>query len=111
MVDLSGPDATGTDHAFRVAGFGIFAASAGDLVTTEWGLSNTSLQEGNPIATNRAVRVTHHILGPAAVWWTTQHLHRKGKRNLALSLRIALTVAYSYAMTHNVRTVNGIGTP
>lgn len=92
--------------AFQFSGMGMFGASAADLATTEWGLSQPNLQEGNPIAGNRGVRVVHHVLGPAAVYWTTEKLRQSGRPKLALALRIGLMAAYSFAAVHNVRQVH-----
>src|SRR3990172_3806769 len=92
---------------FEASGVGLFAASAADFATTEWGLSR-GLQEGNPVASQRGVRLLHHVVGPAAVYWTTERLQRSGKTKLALGLRIALMAAYSYAAIHNLHQVNGV---
>ena len=92
---------------FEFSGVGLFAASAADFATTEWGLSR-GLQEGNPVASQRGVRLLHHVVGPAAVYWTTERLQRSGKTKLALGLRIALMAAYSYAAIHNLHQVNGV---
>src|SRR5262245_21120271 len=56
---------------FEASGVGLFAASAADFATTELGLSR-GLQEGNPVASQRGIRLVHHIVGPAAVYWTTE---------------------------------------
>jgi hypothetical protein len=87
---------------FNVSGVGMFAASAADFATTELGLSR-GFQEGNPVASNRGARLVHHVLGPAAVYWTSDRLQKNGKRRLALGLRLALMAAYSYAAIHNLR--------
>lgn len=100
-----GPDSL----VFQASGWGMIAASAADVATTEWGLSR-GLAEGNPMASNRTARVLHHIVGPAAVWYTTEKLQESGKKKLALSLRIALMAAYSYAALHNTRQI-GSATP
>jgi hypothetical protein len=92
---------------FRITGVGLFAASAGDLATTEWGLKYPGLYEGNPMADNRGVRIATHVLAPAIVWWTTEKMHKAGRKKLALGIRIGLMVAYSYAAIHNVRMVHG----
>jgi hypothetical protein len=98
-----------TDNSpiFDFSGVGLFAASAADFATTEWGLSR-GFQEGNPVASQRGVRLLHHVVGPAAVYWTTERLQRSGKTKLALGLRIALMAAYSYAAIHNLHQVNGV---
>jgi hypothetical protein len=93
--------------ALQISGFGMFAASATDFATTELGLAR-GLSEGNPVASDRALRLVHHVVGPAAVYWTTEHLRRKGKDKLALTLRIALIAAYGYATVHNLRQVSGL---
>jgi hypothetical protein len=90
---------------FAASGFGMFAASAADFATTEVGLSS-GLNEGNPVAQDRGLRLVHHVVGPAAVWWTTEKLRQNGKTKLALSLRIAVMVAYSYAAIHNTYLVS-----
>jgi hypothetical protein len=46
------------------------------------------------------------VVAPAVVYWTTEEMHKRGRRKLALALRIGLMVAYSYAAIHNIRTVN-----
>ncbi len=92
---------------FEASGLGLFAASAADFATTEWGLSR-GLQEGNPVASRRGIRLVHHVVGPAAVYWTTERLQKSGKTKLALGLRIALMVAYSYAAVHNLHEVTGV---
>jgi hypothetical protein len=93
--------------AFEMSGVGLFAASAADFATTEWGISR-GLHEGNPVASQRGVRLVHHVVGPAAVFWATERLQKSGRTKLALGLRIALMAAYGYAAVHNLRQVNGI---
>jgi len=92
---------------FDFSGVGLFAASAADFATTEWGLSQ-GLQEGNPVASQRGIRLVHHVVGPAAVYWTTERLQKSGRTKLALGLRIALMAAYSYAAVHNLRQVGSL---
>jgi hypothetical protein len=91
---------------FKFAGVGMFAASGGDLVTTEWGLQQDGIYESNPVSTHRGVRIATHVAAPAVVYWATEEMHKKGKKKLALALRIGLMVAYSYVAIHNIRTVN-----
>jgi hypothetical protein len=105
-VPAEGSIPTDSSPIFEFSGVGLFAASAADFATTEWGLSR-GLQEGNPVASQRGVRLLHHVVGPAAVHWTTERLQRSGKTKLALGLRIALMAAYSYAAIHNLHQVNG----
>lgn len=100
---------TGATPLFHLAGWGMVAASAADLATTEWGLSR-GLREANPLASDRGVRLLHHVAAPAAVWWTTERLRRSGRTKLAVSLRIALMAAYGYAAFHNAHRI-GAGSP
>jgi hypothetical protein len=83
----------------------MFAASAVDLLSTEWGLAN-DFGEGNPAASQRGVRIATHIVAPATVWWATGKLERSGNRKLALILRISVMAVYGYAAMHNVRVVS-----
>ena len=89
---------------FDVFGIGMFAASAGDLASTEWGLTQPGIYEANPLAAHRGVRVSTHALVPAAVWWASKRLHQNGHDRAALWVRIAVTAAYGYAVMHNLRT-------
>ena len=98
---------SGSSPIFAFSGAGLFAASAADFATTEWGLSR-GLQEGNPVASQRGMRLVHHVVGPAAVYWTTERLQKNGRTKLALGLRIALMAAYSYAAVHNLRQVGSL---
>ena len=97
-------DGTGAT-ALRVSGVGMFAASAADLLTTEYGLSQ-GLDEGNPAASSRGLRVVTHVVGPAAVYYATEKLQREGKTKTALILRISLMAVYSYAAIHNARLIH-----
>ncbi len=89
---------------YRFFGATMFAASAGDLATTEWGLTKPGIYESNPLATNRNVRVTAHVLVPTVVWWTTNKMRKNGHHKAALWIRIGVTAAYGYAVMHNLRT-------
>jgi hypothetical protein len=84
----------------------MFAASAGDVATTEWGLAQPGIYEGNPVSTHRGVRIATHVVAPAVVWWTTEEMHKRGRKKLAFAIRIGLMIAYSYATAHNLRTIN-----
>lgn len=98
-------DVTFEDALFRLSGMGMFAASAADVATTEWGLRHPGLDEGNPLVSNRSFRMAAHIAAPAAVWWTTERIHKSGHRRLALILRIGLMAAYGYAAARNFHTI------
>ena len=89
---------------YRFFGATMLAASAGDLATTEWGLTKPGIYETNPLATNRNARVTAHVLVPTVVWWTTNKMRKSGHYNAALWIRIGVTAAYGYAIMHNLRT-------
>ena len=89
---------------YRFFGATMFAASAGDLASTEWGLTKPGIHESNPLATNRHARVTAHVLVPTVVWWTTNKMRRNGHHKAALWIRIGVTAAYGYAVMHNLRT-------
>lgn len=97
----------GSSALFRASGVGMFAASASDIATTEWGLSQ-GLHEANPAASQRGLRLATHVVGPAVVYWASERLVRTGKPKLALGLRVALMVAYSYAAIHNARLIQAI---
>lgn len=92
---------------FKFTGAAMFAASASDLLTTEYGLKQPGVYEANAFAENRGLRIATHVVAPAVTWWATEKIHKKGRPKLALAIRIGLMVAYSYAAIHNVRTVNG----
>ncbi len=89
---------------YRFFGAIMFAASAGDLASTEWGLSKPGIYETNPLAMNRNVRVTAHVLVPTVVWWATNKMRKNGHHKAALWIRIGVTAAYGYAVMHNLRT-------
>ncbi len=91
---------------FRAFGAGMFLGAAGDLATTEWGLAQPGIRESNVLAANRGVRISTHVLAPALVWWTTDEIRKSGHPKLAFALRIGITLAYSYAVAHNLRTIN-----
>jgi hypothetical protein len=92
---------------FAAMGVGMFAASAGDLATTELGLARAGITESNPFQRNRLVRLSTHAAVPALLWWTTDRLHARGKTKLALIMRIGFTAAYGYAVLHNTRSMGG----
>ena len=100
LIGGSGPSA-----AFVATGASMFAASAADILTTEWGLSE-GLVEGNPLVTNRGVRIATHVAGPLAVYWATERLRKSGRVKLAWALRLSITAAYAFASVHNARIIN-----
>lgn len=110
LAEFQLPPATDTfdvggTPALRASGVGMFAASAADLITTEVGL-NRGLNESNPAAANRGLRIATHVVGPMAVYYATERLQRSGRTKSALLLRISLMAAYSYAAIHNARLIN-----
>jgi len=96
---------------YRFFGATLFATSAGDLATTEWGITQPGVYESNPLAANRNIRVTAHVLVPTVVWWTTNKMQRNGHHQAALWLRIGVTAAYGYALMHNLRTAGAASPP
>lgn len=101
-------DDDGQNALFKALGVGMFLASGADLASTELGLSQPGITEINPTQQNRALRVTTHVAAPAMMWWVSEKVHRGGKPKLALFMRIGFAVAYSYAVMHNVRTMNSV---
>lgn len=99
---IGGGDPSG---AFVASGVSMFAASAADILTTEWGLSQ-GLVEGNPLVTQRGVRIATHVAGPLAVYWATEKLRRSGRGKLAWALRLSITAAYAFASVHNARIIH-----
>lgn len=95
------------DRLFKFTGGAMFAASAGDILTTEYGLGQPGIYESNAFADNRGIRIATHVVAPAVTWWATEKIHKKGHPKLAFAIRVGLMVAYSYAAIHNVRTVQG----
>lgn len=91
------------DGLFRTFGYGMFIAAAGDAASTEWSLSQTGIYERNPLMTNRAVRLSTHVLAPTLAWWATERMHHKGHVRSALLLRIGITAGYSFLTVHNLR--------
>ena len=104
--ETSEPAREGGQALYRFLGATMFAASAGDLATTEWGLTRSGVYEANPLVANRNVRVTAHVVVPTLVWWTTNKMRQNGHHKAALWIRIGVTAAYGYAIMHNLRTAN-----
>jgi len=87
---------------FQAFGIGMYVASAGDVISTEWALSKPSFYETNPLMANRAVRLSTHAIIPAAAWWFTKRLRRDGHGRAALFLRIGITAGYSCFTIYNL---------
>jgi hypothetical protein len=94
--------------AFTSIGVGMFVASGADLLSTEIGLGRPGIVETNPMQQGRTLRIATHVAAPAAMWWITEKVRRQGKPKLALLMRIGFSVAYSYAVMHNVRTIDSL---
>ena len=92
---------------YRLLGYGLYASSAADLASTEWGLERRGLVEANPLMANRSVRISAHVVAPAVTAWATDEVSRRGHEKLALYIRLGFTVLYSYAVIHNLRTIHG----
>lgn len=95
-----------SSSAFKAFGVGMFVAAGADLASTEFGLSQPGTYEVNPFQGNRTVRALTHAAAPAFMYWATEKMRDKGKPKLALLTRIGFTIAYSYVVMHNVRTVS-----
>ncbi len=57
---------------------------------------------------NRNVRILTHVAAPAFMYWVTDKLHDQGKTKTALVARIGFSVAYSYIVMHNLRTISSV---
>jgi len=93
---------------FSGLGVGMFLATSGDAVSTEWGLSRPGVYEANPLMRNRAVRIGAHVAVPTLMWWASDHFYKNGQRKVAWALRIGMTAAYGYVTLHNVRKVSKV---
>jgi len=85
----------------------MYAASAADVVTTEWALRRPGGYERNPFMGDRSVRLAAHAAVPAVAWWTTEWLQRNRSRKAALFLRIGITAGYTFLAVHNARVARG----
>jgi hypothetical protein len=95
------------DDWHRRLGMGMFAASASDVASTEWGLARAGLHERNPAMRNRTLRLTLHVAAPALVWYATEKLREQGRPRLAFWARVGVIVAYGLAAAHNIRLSSG----
>lgn len=93
---------------FKAFGVGMVVAAAGDLVSTELGLRHPSIYEANPLQRDRGVRIGMHAVAPVLTYWASERVRRSGRPKMALLIRIGVTVAYSYAVMHNLRTTAGV---
>ena len=87
---------------FRVMGWATYAGSAGDMVTTEYGLSHGAV-ELNPMAQNCLTRCAAHALIPPLVNFTTAKIYHSGHERTALWVRIGVNVFYGAVVVRNLR--------
>ena len=88
---------------FDTFGYGVYAARAGDIISTEFALSHSGVIESNPLSPfqHRGVRIAT-MAGAPLINFLTAKLH-KDKPKLALIIRIVAVVAWSSAAAHNTR--------
>lgn len=86
---------------FDAAGYGVYAARAGDVISTEFALQRVGVSEFNPIFQNKGVRIASFAGAPVIILLTSK-LHKK-KPKLALVIRIVAIVAWGSATTNNMR--------
>ena len=92
-----------TGGTYKALGISLFVVSAGDLLSTEYGLQKPGMEERNPLQVNRGVRFATHIAAPLLVHWATNRLQRDGHGKMAFWLRLGFNAVLSYAVMHNVR--------
>ena len=88
---------------FQGLGIAMFAATAGDAASTEWGLTQPGTYEKNPLMTNREVRIAAHVVAPTVAWWTTDWMRKQWHPRSALLVRIGMTAGYTCLTIHNLR--------
>ena len=84
---------------FRVLGWGVHITQWGDLASTEYALSNGSV-ELNPLMKNRWVRVGASAAGPTVFNYATNKLHADHPK-WAMVARIAFLVSKGWVIHHN----------
>lgn len=87
---------------FDAMGLGVYAAKAGDSLSTELALQRVGTVEVNPFMADRGVRLAASVVGAVAVNWGTARLHRT-KPRLALWMRIGVVAGWGYVTAHNLR--------
>jgi len=91
---------------FRALGWGVYGASAADLICTEIALSRGAY-EANPFMRNRAVRISYHVAFPILINYATEKDRKNGDDKRALWVRIAFVAAYAVITTQNLRQGGG----
>lgn len=91
------------DALFRVFGWTTYGVVAGDLISTEVGLSQPGVYEANPLQQNRAVRLSAHVALTVVANRTTAKLYRDGHKKAALWTRVAIVAAFGYVTASNLR--------
>lgn len=87
---------------FRALGYASFAGSAGDLLSTEYGLAN-GRRELNPLQQHFGARLASTVAFPLVTNYLTDELRKDGHPKLALWMRVALIGLKGYAIAHNFR--------
>ncbi len=85
---------------FDTFGYGVYAARAGDVISTEFAIQRGAT-EINPLFQHRGARIAT-MAGAPLINLLTAKLH-KDKPKLALVIRIAAVVVWSSATAHNMR--------
>ncbi len=87
---------------FQALGYASFAGSAGDLLSTEYGLAN-GRRELNPFQQHVGARVAATVAFPLVANYLTDELRKDGHPKLALWMRVALLGLKGYVIAHNLR--------
>ena len=94
----------GRDGLYDAMGFAIVGGSVGDLLSTQYAISNGA-RELNPLQQNTGVRVASAVAFPVVAIYLSDELRKDGHPKIALWFRIALVALKGYAIAHNLRTV------
>ena len=92
----------GESDFFKILGWTTYGVIAGDLASTEIGISQGAI-EANPLMRNRAVRISSHAVVAVVANHATARLHRAGHEKMALWMRIAMVAGYGYIISRNMR--------
>jgi hypothetical protein len=95
-------DADKGSRLFQALGYATFAGSAGDLLSTQYGIAN-GRTELNPFQQHVGARVATTVAFPFVANYLTEELRKDGHPKLALWLRVAVIGLKGYAIAHNLR--------
>lgn len=87
---------------FDAMGLGVYAAKAGESLSTELALQRDGVVEGNPFLANRSVRLSVGVVTAPLFNLATAKIHKTRPR-LALWMRIGVVVGWGYVTAHNLR--------